>query len=95
MTSSISRISDSLVATRLGASLLTAAGCTQWIAHGAEEFGAVAATLASDIGQLAGLRQRLRDTIGVSALADVPGFTRSLEEAYRAMWQGRSKAGSD
>ncbi len=76
-------------ATRLGASLLTAAGHPEWTAETPEDLAAVAGELASDLGRLRDLRARLRGHVGGSALADLAGFVRDLEQAYRAMWQAR------
>ena len=47
----------------------------------------IALGLGTDLGALADLRGRLRAEVEGSALADVTGFTRCLEDAYRAMWR--------
>jgi hypothetical protein len=46
---------------------------------------AAIAELVADLGHLADLRAGLRDKISATALCDVAGFTRALEQAYRAM----------
>jgi predicted O-linked N-acetylglucosamine transferase (SPINDLY family) len=74
-------------AARLAASLLDAAGHPEWLAQGPEEMAETARGLGADLAALADLRGRLRDEVEGSALADVAGFTRCLEDAYRAMWR--------
>jgi hypothetical protein len=74
-------------AARLGASLLDAAGHPEWVAESPDDLAAIAARLGADLEGLTGLRARLRDEVGGSALADVAGFTECLEDAYRAMWR--------
>jgi predicted O-linked N-acetylglucosamine transferase (SPINDLY family) len=80
-------------AARLGASLLAAAGHPEWIAESPDSLTAVAAGLAGDLDRLAALRARLRGEVAASPLADVHGFTHSLEETYRSMWQRWCAAG--
>ncbi len=80
-------------AARLGASLLDAAGRGEWLAESPEEMVEIALRLGADLGALADLRGRLRDEVEGSALADVEGFTRCLEDAYRAMWRSWCKDG--
>ena len=75
------------LAGRLGASLLHAAGHPDWLAQSAEEMVEIALRLGADLRALADLRGRLRTEVEGSALADVEGFTRCLEDAYRAMWR--------
>ena len=74
-------------AARLGASLLDAAGHGEWLAESPQELAEIALRLGADLGALADLRGRLRDEVEGWALADVEGFTRCLEDAYRAMWR--------
>ena len=74
-------------AARLGASLLDAAGHTEWLAESPEEMVEIALNLGADLHALADLRGRLRDEVEGSALADVEGFARCLEDAYRNMWR--------
>ena len=67
--------------------LLDAAGYGEWLAESPEEITEIALGLGADLGALADLRGRLRDEVAGSALADVEGFTRCLEDAYREMWR--------
>lgn len=72
---------------RIGASVLTAAGHPEWIAYTEEEYAQKAIVLAHDIDQLQRLRNSLRDEMKASLLMDEPAFARSVEKAYRQMWQ--------
>lgn len=72
---------------RMGESILSAAGLEQWVAASEAEYVAKAAALASDLGQLAALRRRLREQVVSSPLCDAAGFARAMEGAYRVMWQ--------
>ena len=74
-------------AARLGASLLAAAGRPEWIAESPDALTTVASGLAGDLDRLAALRASLREEVAASPLADVHGFTQTLEEIYRSMWQ--------
>ena len=73
--------------TRLGVSLVTAAGHPEWAVGSAAALAALAGDLSADLGRLAELRAGLRDQVSRTPLADVAGFTRTLEQAYRAMWR--------
>lgn len=72
---------------RVGVSLLTAAGLTELIASNKDDYVARAASLANDVNRLSGLREELRARLHASCLCDARGFTRKLEDAYRAMWR--------
>lgn len=72
---------------RLGASILRGLGRPEWIAHDAEAYVAKAVQLAADLPGLAGIRAGLRDELKRSPLLDEIGFTRKVEDAYRAMFQ--------
>lgn len=72
---------------RIGSSVLHAIGHPEWIAHSEEEYAQKAIMLAHDIEGLKALRTNLRCEIQASALMDEVGFARSLEQAYRQMWQ--------
>jgi protein O-GlcNAc transferase len=71
-------------AARVGVSLLTHLGVTEWIATTPDEYVTIARTLAGDAPRLAALRTQLRERFRGSALCDAVGFTRSLEKAYVA-----------
>ena len=71
----------------LGASVLTALGHPEWIAHSEDEYVDKLVALASDIPALAELRAGLRQEMQASPLMDEPGFARDVEDAYFAMFQ--------
>lgn len=71
---------------RMGASMLANLGMTQLLAHTPEDYVAIAARLAGDLGGLAALRAGLRERMANSPLTDAKRFTRNLEQAYREMW---------
>jgi protein O-GlcNAc transferase len=78
---------------RQGASLLTAAGLGDWIAHSPAEFVALALKKAEDINALVALRAGLRERLASSPLMASERFAKSLSEAFWAMWQKRLAAG--
>lgn len=71
---------------RVGVSLLSQAGCPEFIAGSPEEFVEIAKGLAADIPRIERLRHDLRVMLLGSPLFDYPSLTRNLEAAYRAMW---------
>ena len=71
----------------LGASVLTAVGHPEWIAHSEDEYIDKLVALASDLPALAATRAGLRQEMQASALMDEPGFARDVEDAYFAMFQ--------
>ncbi|MEI6719592.1 MAG: tetratricopeptide repeat protein [Betaproteobacteria bacterium] len=73
-------------ASRMGCSILAAAGLPELVAESADAFAAIAAGLAGDRPRLAGLRAGLRDRLRASPLFAEKDFTRGLESAYRAAW---------
>ncbi len=72
---------------RVGASLLTQIGLTDWIARSAEEYLDIATMLAEDPAKLKDLRQALRPRLLRSPLCDAHAFACKLEAAYRNMWK--------
>jgi predicted O-linked N-acetylglucosamine transferase (SPINDLY family) len=72
---------------RQGASLLTAAGLSDWIATSSEDYVTKALSFAGDWPRLAALRTGLREQIKSSPLFDAPRFARNLEEALWDMWK--------
>jgi protein O-GlcNAc transferase len=72
---------------RVGASLLTHLGATEWIATSPDDYITRAAALAGDPVALAGIRAGLRPRLQNSPWCDAPGFARELTSALRAMWR--------
>ena len=72
---------------RAGLSQLTNLGLAHLAANSAEEFVALATSVAADLPALAALRQGLRQRMKQSPLTDGVGFARAIEEAYRQMWR--------
>lgn len=73
-------------ASRMGASILSAAGLPELVTHGDCEFVERCTTLASDLSRLASLRINLRNTLKQSALLDAPRFARGFEELMLHAW---------
>lgn len=71
---------------RQGASLLTAAKLTDWIANSEQEYFRKAVAFAADIEVLAWLRCSLRAQVSESALFDARRFARNWEDAIQKIW---------
>ncbi len=72
-------------AARVGASLLSRVGLTDWLCGAAAELPARAQML-TDFKTLAELRAALRTRVAASPLCDGKSYARGIEAAYRAMW---------
>lgn len=72
---------------RIGSSVLTGIGREEWIAHSEEEYAQKVIILAHDVEQLRHLRKTLRSEMEQSLIMNEPAFARSVEKAYRQMWQ--------
>ncbi|NVZ10286.1 tetratricopeptide repeat protein [Allochromatium humboldtianum] len=72
---------------RIGSTILTALGHPEWIATSETDYVERALALAADLDRLAALRAGLRTAMEHSPIRDEGGFVRSLERAYRRMWQ--------
>ena len=70
---------------RMGASILTAAGCADWIATDPAGLVAIAERLAGDLDALQAIRGSLRAKLSASPLLDGKGFARAFEQAMRAI----------
>jgi predicted O-linked N-acetylglucosamine transferase (SPINDLY family) len=77
---------------RLGASVLDAAGLPELIMHSLDQYKSRAIELATDRAAFAALRAKLKRTLPGSALMDMQGRTRELEAAYLEMVK-RQRAG--
>jgi predicted O-linked N-acetylglucosamine transferase (SPINDLY family) len=72
---------------RVGVSLLNNIGLPELVARSEEEYVAIATELARDRSRLMDLRSTLRERMLQSPLMNAPRFTRSVEAAYREIWQ--------
>lgn len=72
---------------RQGASLLTAAGLTEWVVESPDDYVMQARRFAADLPALASLRSGLRAAVQESPLFDGTGFARHLECAFAEMWE--------
>ena len=87
-------VSGDVFAGRVGASLLTAAGLPELIAHTAEDYEAAALALARDPDRLRGLREKLMANRTTAPLFDMAQFTRGLESAYETMLREKIRPGT-
>jgi predicted O-linked N-acetylglucosamine transferase (SPINDLY family) len=76
---------------RASTSILTNAGFPQWIATTAEQYVQIAISLAGDVEALGAIRRSLREKMRNSPLMDGKAYARSIERAYRQMWQAACK----
>jgi len=74
-------------AARMSTSTLTQARCAQWIASSSDDYIAIARRLAENRAELTTLRQSMRERLKSAPILDADGFTRSLESAFRKIWQ--------
>jgi protein O-GlcNAc transferase len=77
---------------RVGASLLQAVGHTEWVAGTVDDYIRIAAGMAADPAQLAGVRGVLRDEMRRSALLDHAGQAARFGMALHQMWSERRSA---
>ena len=74
-------------ASRMGASLLAAAGLPELVAANRADYEALAIGLAGDAPGMAAIRRRLAAARRTAPLFDTPAFTRNLETLYRRMYE--------
>jgi predicted O-linked N-acetylglucosamine transferase (SPINDLY family) len=72
---------------RAGAAQLARVGLGELAATTREGFVALARVLAGDAERLAELRRGLRERVRGSVMADAARYTRSVEAAFRGMWE--------
>jgi protein O-GlcNAc transferase len=80
-------LSGDTFASRVSASVLTAAGLPELITRSLDEYEQLALRLAMDRAQLAELKGRLQAHRATAALFDTARFTRNLERALTAIWE--------
>jgi predicted O-linked N-acetylglucosamine transferase (SPINDLY family) len=73
-------------ASRVGVSLLNAAGLPELIAGDGDAFVRIATEWAGDVARLESTRAGLRERMLASPLCDATNFTRGLEAALRQIW---------
>ncbi|MDX2145633.1 MAG: tetratricopeptide repeat protein [Rhodospirillaceae bacterium] len=74
---------------RVGASLLSCVGLSDWIARDDDDFVRKAVHWASRRQALADLRQNLRTKVAQSRLCDAKSYARDVEGIYRRLWRQR------
>jgi predicted O-linked N-acetylglucosamine transferase (SPINDLY family) len=72
---------------RMGASLLQAAGRSEWIAHDATQFVAIASGLVADAQRLAALRKGQRDHLRASVLLDGGTLAAEVGRELRSLFE--------
>jgi predicted O-linked N-acetylglucosamine transferase (SPINDLY family) len=77
---------------RVGASLLSQVGLTDWIAGSVDDYIEIALALAANPAKLDALRRSLRQRVAASSLCDGSGFARKMENAYRTIWKSWCQA---
>lgn len=72
---------------RMGASGVTAAGHTEWIADSEKKFVQLAVNLTKDRRRLKGIKNKLREDYTARPHANPLTYTHALEQLYRQAWQ--------
>jgi predicted O-linked N-acetylglucosamine transferase (SPINDLY family) len=80
-------LTGATTASRQGAAILAGAGMPEFITGSEDEYIARVLELMDDLPRLDAIRQSLRDRLLGSKRASAAELTRSLEQAYRQMWQ--------
>lgn len=80
-------LAGTLPVQRAGASILSGAGLTAYIASTADEYFRIALSVAATIQAVPTLRRKIREALEKSPLMDERGFIGDLEQAYRKMWR--------
>ena len=75
------------VVARIGLSILSACGLSEFVAHSQSEYDHLVVSLATDVARLAKLRSTLRQRMKSSPFMDAQRFARNVEAAYRQMWR--------
>jgi protein O-GlcNAc transferase len=79
---------------RNSAALLARVGLADWAVGTPEQYVENAVRWANDLGSLADLRNGMRHRM-MATICDAKGFTRDLEEVFRALWRRRCGKGRD
>ena len=81
-------------ASRLGATLVTAAGMPELVVRSLDEYENRTVDLAQSPGELAALRKKLWDQRLSCPLFDGPAYVRNLERGYEVMWENHLAGGA-
>ena len=73
---------------RMGASFMSAAGLSDWIAQDDDDYIERAVRLSRDRDALLALKRGLRDRLKAAPAWDIDRYVRDLEAALREMWRG-------
>jgi predicted O-linked N-acetylglucosamine transferase (SPINDLY family) len=76
---------------RVGVSLLSRIGLSEFIAGTPDEYIELAVQLANDRERLDRLRNHLRGQVAASSLCDAESFARNVEASYRTIWQSQKQ----
>jgi len=71
---------------RMGASFMTAAGLSEWVAESDADYVRIAAAMAQDRQALLEIKQGLRERLLAAPAWDIDQYTRDFENALRQMW---------
>ena len=72
---------------KIGSSILSTLGHSEWVATSEDEYIQKAVNLASDIKKLNTIRGSLRKEMEQSPIMDHRGFVKKLEKVYKQMWE--------
>lgn len=73
-------------ASRVGLSILTAAGHPEWCTDDSSRFAGIACAFAEDLDKLEQHRATMRQTLAQSTLCNEKGFAAKIETIYRESW---------
>ena len=76
---------------RMGASFMTAAGLSDWVAHDDDEYVEIAVRMAGDRESLLKLKQGMRERLLARPAWDIAKYVREFESSLRFMWTSHCK----
>ena len=80
-------LAGSTHAGRVGFSLMTNAGLSDWIAGDVDGYVDLAAKMAKNVSKLKRLRGEMRKKLSGTVLMNASAMARRVEGAYRVMWR--------
>ena len=84
-------LSGKSFASRVGSSILTAAGLTELIAPNIKKYESIALNLAKSPNKLSSLKQKLRKNFSTKPLFNTKLYTKNLENKYEKIWKQHKK----